>query len=168
MSAKLTILCGMIASGKSSYSDNASKLGSIIVNDDSILYMLHSNNYGLYSESLKILYKSIENYVISSSLMLGLNTILDNGKNCSKSHRSRFLNWGHSFDLQVDAIVFPNQGPEVHAKRRFEHDSRGFTYERWLEIANYHQANYSEPTLKEGFDKVYHISYQDILEGKVF
>jgi len=158
-----------VSSGKSTYSANAAKqYGYIICNDDSILNALHANQYTLYNKDLKILYKSVENQILASCLMLKLPVILDDAKNVSAKRRSRFVSWCHSFDVLIEAIVFPNQSPEVHAKRRFEHDSRGFTYERWLEIAQYHQSVYSEPTLEEGFDKVYNISYEDILNGRVF
>ena len=45
---KIQVLCGMIASGKSTYANNAARSGTICINDDAIVNMLHANNYDLY------------------------------------------------------------------------------------------------------------------------
>ena len=67
-----------------------------------------------------------------------------------------------------EAIIFKNEGPEVHATRRWQSDSRGHTYDYWLKVATRHQEMQSEPTLDEGFDKVHRISYEEIVSGFVF
>ncbi len=72
-----------------------------------------------------------------------------------------------SFDVQCEALVFENAGPEVHARRRFAADPRGHEYEYWSKVATVHNANWEFPSLLEGFDAIHHISFEDIKAGKV-
>lgn len=157
----------MIASGKSSYAKNAAKQGIICLNDDSIVNMLHGDEYTLYDQKLKILYKTIENSVISTALAMNKMILIDRGLNISVNGRNRWIALAKSFDIPCEAIVFENDGPEIHAQRRANSDSRGHNYEYWIRVANIHQAEYKEPSLEEGFDKIHHISFEEIQQGKV-
>ena len=56
----IKLLVGCIASGKSTYCRNAAKAGTIIINDDDIVNMLHGGQYGLYDKKLKII-RSLDN-----------------------------------------------------------------------------------------------------------
>lgn len=164
---KLQILVGPIAAGKSTYSLSAARQGVLCVNDDSIVNMLHANDYTLYNTNLKILYKSIENHIICMGTSMGKIVLVDRGLNCSLQGRKRWLAIANSFDIPCEAIVFKNDGPEVHAQRRFESDSRGHSIEYWKRVANIHNKAYSEPTLEEGFSAVHKISFDEIKSGKV-
>jgi len=53
---KIQILVGMIASGKSTYSKHAARLGFIVVNDDAIVNAVHGEDYTLYDKKLKLLW----------------------------------------------------------------------------------------------------------------
>ena len=57
-----------------------------------------------------------------------------------------------------EAVVFKNEGPEIHAKRRSEGDARGYNYDYWLKVASHHYSNYAEPELSEGFDTIHQMS----------
>jgi len=164
---KIYVLVGMIASGKSTYCKNAAKHNQVIVNDDDIVNMLHADDYTLYDKKLKILYKSIENNIISLGLCMGKTIVIDRGLNVSKRGRQRWVAIARSFDILCEAIVFPKDKNEVHAKRRFEKDNRGHSYDYWLKVANEHDRQYEEPTCVEGFDKVHHIQYTDITGGLI-
>lgn len=164
---KIYTLVGMIASGKSSYCKNAAKQGCIIVNDDSIVNMLHGDDYSLYNNQLKVFYKSIENQIIATALCMGMPVIVDRGLNVSKSGRQRWLALAKSFDVPCEAIIFPHDGAETHAKRRTEHDGRGHPPEYWSRVAKIHDGLYSEPTVEEGFDQVHRIAYDEIISGRV-
>ena len=157
----------MICSGKSTYASNAAKKGLIICNDDSIVNLLHGNHYTLFNKKLKILYKSIENHILTMSLGMGLSVLVDRGLCVSAKGRRRWLSLAKSFDVPCEAIVFPNEGPEVHAKRRFEQDNRGHTYEYWLKTAQAHYDNYMVPSWEEDFAKVHFITWQEIKKGRV-
>lgn len=164
---KLQVLVGMIASGKSTYCKNAVRKGYLCMNDDAIVNMLHSDEYTLYDKSLKILYKSIENHVIGTGLAMQKTVLVDRGLNVSVQGRQRWIALARSFDVECEAIMFPHDGAEAHAKRRFEGDSRGHTYDYWLMVAQAHNKIFSTPTLEEGFSNVTYVSFKEILEGKV-
>jgi predicted kinase len=165
---KIQLLVGMIASGKSTYSKNAAKKGILCVNDDSIVNMLHADQYVMYDKKLKILYKSIEINIVINALSLGKTVVIDRGLNVSLQGRKRWISLANSFDVPCEAIVFKNEGPDVHARRRTSSDPRGYAFEYWLEVAKYHNNSYSEPSELEGFEVINHISFEDIQNGKVF
>jgi len=164
---KIQILCGMIAAGKSSYCKLAAKKGMLILNDDAIVNMLHADDYTLYSTDLKVLYKSVENHVIGTSLAMGRSVIVDRGLNMSLAGRRRWLALAQSFDVPCEAIHFKNDGPEEHARRRTQSDGRGHTWEYWLRVAELHNSLYIPPTKEEGFDAIYDIGFDEIQQGKV-
>jgi predicted kinase len=164
---KLQVLVGPIASGKSTYARAAAKSGVICMNDDAIVNMLHADDYTLYDKSLKVLYKSVENHIIGTALAMQRVVMVDRGLNVSVRGRKRWIALANSFDVPCEAIVFKNEGPEVHAQRRAHMDSRGHTFEYWLRVANRHQSEYVEPTLEEGFSAIHTISFDEIQEGKV-
>lgn len=159
---KVQVLCGMIASGKSTYCQNVAKTGAICVNDDAIINMVHSDNYALYDKNLKILYKSIENQAIVTALALGRTVVIDRGLNCNPSGRKRWIALAKSLDVCCEAVAFKNEGPLVHANRRNNSDSRGRDLDYWLRVANIHNAEYVEPSTEEGFDSVRHITWEEI------
>lgn len=164
---KLQVLVGMIASGKSSYARSAAQKGIICLNDDAIVNMLHADDYTLYDKSLKVLYKSVENHVIGTALAMQRVVMVDRGLNVSVRGRKRWIALANSFDVSCEAIVFKNEGPEVHATRRSQMDSRGHPFEYWLKVAKRHQSEYQEPSVDEGFAAVHYISFGEIQEGKV-
>ena len=161
---ELQILIGMIASGKSSYASLAAKNGYLCLNDDAIVNMLHCD-YTQYSKQLKILYKSIENHVIVTSLAMGKNLIVDRGLNVSLQGRKRIISLANSFDVDCHAIVLKRESPEIHAERRFNSDSRGHTFDYWLNVAKTHDAIYVAPSLEEGFQRITEVSFKDIQEN---
>lgn len=165
---KIFVLTGMIASGKSTYCKNAAKKGFIILNDDSIVNLVHADDYTLYDKKLKILYKGIENQLIALGVALDKSIIIDRGLNISLRGRKRWLALAGSFDVPCEAICFTNDGPEVHAKRRFDSDSRNHGYDYWLDVAKHHNSVYAIPSLDEGFDKIHHISFEEVQKGVVF
>jgi len=153
-SPSIKILVGMIASGKSTYCRKASKEGDIIVNDDSIITSIHGGNYTLYDEKLKPLYKSIESNIIHSAILAGRNVIIDR-TNLSRKVRARYIFIAKSLGVQSELIVMPMRSPEDHAIMRSNSDSRGHSFERWLEVANKHRAQYEVPSqTEEQFDSI--------------
>lgn len=155
----LNLLCGMIASGKSTHATELAKNNWIIVNDDSIVNALHANNYTLYNKRLKPLYKLIENTMINGAVLMNIDVAID--RTClSKSMRSRYIALANTLDVPIICTVFPIEHPEVHAHRRCNHDNRGYSYEHWLKVARSHLATYEQPSLSEGFQKI--INLKDI------
>jgi predicted kinase len=165
---KIQVLVGMIASGKTSYAHEAAKKGIICVNDDAIYNMIHANNYNLYNKDCKILYKSIENHIISQALCMGKTVLVDRGLNVSKRGRQRYIALAKSFDVNIEAITFENEGYEIHGERRFNSESRGLSRSVWLNCALAHSKIWAYPTLDEGFSSVKPIKFEEIKQGKVF
>ncbi len=145
---------GMIASGKSTYSKERAEQGAIIANDDSFVMAVHGGNYQLYDKSLKVIYKSVEHTIITHAIALGRDVIID--KVCmTRAARRRYIALAASLDVPSVVVKFKKESKEVHARRRFEHDSRNISYERWLGVAERHETDWEEPDQGiEGFDQL--------------
>lgn len=168
MKQHVQILCGPICAGKTTYSSNCARRGIITVNDDALVNALHAGSYALYSQNLKPLYKQVENLAVTTALSLGRSVVVDRGTNNRPDSRRRWVGLAHSMDVPVVAIIFPDEGPEVHARRRVEADGRGLDYRYWLKVAQHHQAQ-SLPILpSEGFDRVVDINWSDIQAGDCY
>lgn len=155
----IEILCGPISCGKSTYAHNRAKDGAIVINDDAIVKMLHGGDYTLYDSTLKPLYKSIENHIITHAVAVGLNVIIDR-TNHLKSTRARYVSIAKSLDEDVKLVLFDwGVAPEISANRRFTSDSRGLSLDIWLAVANRHKQEYESPTLAEGYQEL--IEYDD-------
>lgn len=141
----MEILVGPIASGKSTYAKKEAGKGALIVNDDAIVTAVHGGHYLLYDESLKPLYKSIENTIIQMGLLLNRTVIIDR-PNYSRITRMRYIGLAKSLDKNVIVIEFPDEGVEVHAKRRVK-DSRGYPLDYWKKVYLRHQSLYDEPDM---------------------
>jgi predicted kinase len=167
MQAKLQILVGMIASGKSTYCRNAARSGAIIVNDDSIVNAVHANDYTLYDKDLKVLYKSTENHLIAVAIGMGRTVVIDRGLNLSLTGRKRWLALAGSFDVPVEAVEFRIESPKIHASRRVRSDPRGHDFAYWTRVAESHLNDHERPTLEEGFAMIHQISIEEIDAGRV-
>lgn len=150
----IEILVGPIASGKSTYAKEKAKQGWVIYNDDAIVNAIHAGFNNLYSKELKPLYKHVENELIRYSLCHKLNIIIDR-PNLKCKTRKRYIDIAHKYQTTAHIIMFPFELPEVHAARRFNSDSRGYSYEDWIIVAKKHLSYYESPDLeKENFDSI--------------
>ena len=151
----MELLLGPIASGKSTYCRQAADEGAIIVNDDAIVMAIHGGDYRLYKESLKPLYKNIENSIIGIALSMGLRVVVDR-PNHSIQMRNRYVALGNSFDVPVDFIMFKRELPNVHAERRFVNDARGHSLDYWINVAIAHNSLYEAPCAAiENFSNIF-------------
>lgn len=153
------LLIGTIGSGKSLYSRQEVKKGSIVINDDAVVTALHGGNYKEYDNALKKLYKSVETSILTHSIAMGLDVIIDKGLLLTKSSRKRWLGLAESFDIPAVGICFPFSLPETHAERRMGNDGRGHDKEYWTKVCRHHQEIYEEPTLDEGFSEILQARY---------
>ena len=163
---RLIVLVGMIASGKSTLAKKLASEGAVIVNDDAIVTAVHGGDYTLYERRLKPLYKSIENHITTTGIALGRCVVVDRGVNVSRSARARWVALARSLDIPSIAVCFPNEGAHVHAERRHTHDARGCSFESWLEVAKRHEADFSIPTLDEGFNRVVLVDHSELFSTK--
>jgi predicted kinase len=151
--ATAEILIGTIAAGKSIWARNRASNGWIVINDDNLVMSLHLN-YQLYDKKLKPLYKSIENHIFCSSILMGNNVIVDRALNLTRKSRSRWIALANSFDIPISAVVFDFCDPQVHAERRIASDGRGYDVAFWKKVAEHHIKIYEPPSLDEGFSTI--------------
>jgi predicted kinase len=159
--AKVEVLVGMIASGKSTYAKLRASQGAVIINDDAIVEAVHAGNYGLYNAAIKAVYKSAENVILTTALAIGRDVVVDRGVNIRRDSRRRFIGLAASLDTEINAVVFPRFLPSVHARRQYDHDSRNHDVEYWGRVARSHDAEYDKPKNSEGFDGIYSAEFID-------
>jgi predicted kinase len=144
----IEILMGMIASGKSSYCKQKAKEGFLVMNNDSIITMLHGGDYTLYNEECKPIYKELELEGIETPLYYGKSVIVDR-TNLQAKTRLKYLDIAKVLAVPVNLIVFKRESPEIHAKRRADSDGRGHDYEYWLKVAKLHYSQWEDPAVEE-------------------
>jgi len=150
---RLEILCGMIASGKTTFAKIRARQGAIIVNDDSIVNAIHADQYHLYNVKYKPIYKTIETNLIMAGLSQGCDVVID--RICGEAEtRKRFIALGKLFGAFVECFMFAKVDPKEHARRRFKSDPRGMSLELWESVAKKHAESYEEPGFEEGFDAI--------------
>jgi predicted kinase len=150
--SKCIILVGNIGSGKSTWVKEQGK-GALIINDDSIVLAVHGGADKSYSTGLKPLYKTIENIIFGFAATNNLDIVVDR-PNLSIRTRRRYVGLAHSFDMNVQAIIFPFENPRLHAERRMKDDGRGYTVEYWERVAANKNQNYEPPDKSEGFQEI--------------
>ena len=154
MNNKIFMLIGNIASGKSTWCKQfkSTHLETIIINDDAVVELIEGDEHG-YSQKFKRLYKSIEDAILRTGIFLGVDIIVDR-PHMSETSRKRVLGIASSLDIPVIAVMFKVELPEIHAKRRFDNNSRGHDYDDWLKVAHKKNKEFVQPTLKEGFYEI--------------
>jgi predicted kinase len=150
------LLIGQIASGKSTFAKEKAKQGCVIINDDTIVNMIHGTNH-LYKEGFKPLYKSIENHILFTSVCMGLNVVIDRALDIRKESRARWIKTANSLDTDIIAVVFKKEDSMIHAKRRYYSDCRDISLTEWEEVAIQFDKDYTEPVLEEGFSKIIYV-----------
>ena len=91
MPRTVIIVIGPMCSGKSTFCQAAAKAGYLIANDDAIVTAVHGGTYGLYSKSLKPLYKGIELEIIRTGLAVGRDVIVDRATNMNLHCRRKYI-----------------------------------------------------------------------------
>lgn len=145
----MEILVGPIASGKSTYARRRAADGAIVVCDDDLVLACHAGLYDMYDPRLKPMYMAMEAAVITHAASLGRDIVVDTGGR-TRSRRSRFAALGRSLGYTPRAVLFEWKDAETHARRRFEHDPRGYSYERWLTVALRHEQEFQPVAPEEG------------------
>lgn len=146
---RMTLLVGPIASGKSTYAEARAREGALTVCDDALVLAVHGGVYALYNEMDKPLYTALETAIITHARSTATDVVIDRGGR-TKAQRTRFATLGRALGFEVDAVLFEWYVPWVHAERRFTHDPRGLTLEKWEDVAIRHQAEFQPLTADEG------------------
>lgn len=151
---RLEILVGMVCSGKSVYARKRADEGVLIVCHDALTQGLHGGAYR-YEQGLRDCYRRMEEDLVKRAFQAGRDAIIDR-THLTRESRQRWINFAKwpsfaEWDLPtVVAVAFPIESPEVHARRRFESDPRGRTFEEWLFVADHHWTQAQEDPLHEG------------------
>jgi predicted kinase len=152
---RLEVLIGMVGSGKSQYARKRAKDGAIIVCHDNLTEMLHCEYR--YEQGLRECYRRMEEAIAREAIRAGRDVVVDRCHLTAESRR-RWLDFANWIGLgsSVVAVAFPVEAPEVHARRRFEADPRGRTYDEWLFVAQHHfeQAQAEPLSEDEGFVEI--------------
>lgn len=129
----IELLIGNIASGKSTYAKLRVQEGWFCVSDDAIINMLLADQYHMYKREYEQLITKLMHVVTRRLVSAEKNIVIDSAWNIALVQR---LEYKVLFpETKVLETEFPREAPEVHARRRVEHDPRGGTYETWLEVA---------------------------------
>ncbi len=145
----MEILVGPIASGKSTYARQRADAGALVVCDDEIVNLVHGGNYLLYDKALKPLYAAVEYAIVTAAATARRNIVIDTGGR-TRDKRTRFAALGRSLGYEVKAVLFPWHDPEEHARRRFNSDPRGMTFDQWRRVAVEHERQFQPVTPIEG------------------
>ncbi len=161
---RIEILIGMIASGKSLYARQRADEGALVISHDSLTNMLHTRYR--YEQGLRECYRRMEESLVWAALAAGRHAVVDR-THLTREARKRWIQWVRHYDslntfdgrgptTPIIAVAFPIESPEVHARRRFDADARGRSYEEWLRVAQHHaeQARLEPLDPAEGFDEI--------------
>jgi hypothetical protein len=158
---KLEVLCGMIASGKSSYARMRARDGALVVAHDDLTAMLHAEYR--YEQGLRECYRRMEEAIVVQAILVGRDVVIDR-THLTRESRARWVVFKRNAMLPLDswrtlqlvAVAFPIESPCVHAERRFLADPRGRSLADWIDVAVHHHAQtQSEPlSLEEGFTEI--------------
>ena len=149
--SKCILLCGLPASGKSTYADKHFPMGNIMSTD--IVIENIARSYGMtYDAAFKNLISFAENVMwkhIDWSIEVGNDIIIDR-TNLSAKSRKKFIDKLKPYGYTFEAIVFPT--PEKEEWERRLNSREGKTIPQ--NVLDSMVQNYEQPTIAEGFTKV--------------
>lgn len=153
MKPRLYQFIGTIASGKSTLAGVMASRRVLIINDDSVVTMLHGGNYLGWRRELKEVYRASMMGIAKEALLRRHSVVVDNC-GLTARRRARFIAVAREAGAEAVAVRFRFDTPEEHARRRFEHDSRGVSLGKWTEIARHHFGELEPPLLEEGYTAI--------------
>lgn len=138
--AKIEVLVGMIGSGKSTFARRRAREGALVISHDWLTEMLHAEYR--YEPGLRDCYRQMEDALARWALVWGRDVVVDR-THLTRESRRRWLDLAAILAtpaVAVFAVAFPIDEPDVHARRRFESDPRGRSFQIWLDVATHHYA----------------------------
>lgn len=156
---EIRLICGFSGSGKSTYAKLlANENNWIIINDDSIVSMLHGDPK-TYDKELKVLYKSLENIIVAFGVSLSKSVIIDR-PNLTKQTRKRWISLAKCYDVPVTISINSMTDYtylDTLVERRMT-NGRGHTSDYWKNVINDQMKRFQYPSINEGFNKIYYFS----------
>lgn len=158
MEARLTVLVGNIASGKSAATKLIrerfpKRLPVLVASHDDIVSMVHSGRYTAFKPELKSLYKSMMYSIITEGIKTGHHVIVDNC-NSTVMKRADLVGAARGANPKTycETIEFRIEDPAIHAHRRAVSDDRGHSFQKWLSVAREINDRFEPVGPDEGFD----------------
>jgi predicted kinase len=158
----IEVLCGMIASGKSTYARRRADEGALVVSHDDLTQMLHARYR--YEQELREPYRRMEEAIVSEIWRAGRDVVVDR-THLTRESRRRWIDHADwiGAGASLVAVAFPIEPPAIHARRRTLHDPRGRPHDEWLRVAEHHhdQAQAEPLDIAEGFAEIRRIGRDD-------
>lgn len=156
----IEILCGNIASGKSTYAKERARQGALVVSHDALRTAIHGGLY-MYDKELKDMYWAIQTALIAAGLRAGRDVVVD-ARNHTEQKRARLIAIAAQEGEPCAATVFEREEPMVHADRRGRTGSRGVSGATWVKVAEETDAEWQEPNATEGLDSITYIRHREM------
>jgi predicted kinase len=145
------IMCGLIASGKSTWARKKAKeeLTTIIICKDNLREMIKAEY--VFDYTYEDLIESIDCFTFRKALQKGFNVIVDE-TNITRSKRAFWVNkvneYNALFDdgVKIELVYFTSKEGNV-ARRMGNH--RGYTEERWQFVYDGMLKTFEEPSIDE-------------------
>lgn len=128
----IEVLVGMIGTGKTTYAKDRALEGAHVVCRDQLEEMFTAGTKKYHSPTWLI--HATEEKIVELSAYNQRSIVIDR-TNLNRKTRKRWLQIASRFQTDIIAVVFPPEFPWVCAKRRFDHDPRGVSLEKWEEVA---------------------------------
>ena len=146
-------MVGNIGSGKSTKTKKLVKQkGFVCVSRDAIRYMLGSGKY-IFDPKLEPLVFRITKICVEQFLKNKINVILDE-TNISKSIRKVWIKLGKQYKYKIITYVMPRLTIDKCIKRRMISPHSKESKRQWEKVWEYFDLMYSEPSKKEGINKI--------------
>lgn len=165
---KLEVLCGMIASGKSTYARKRADEGALVVSHDDLTAMLHVRYR--YEQELRACYRAMEEDLVYRALRAARDVVIDR-THLTRESRQRWIVYARAIrgmaiwktPPAIVAVRFPIDAAHIHATRRLESDPRGRSFLEWHQVALHHaeQARAEPLERSEGFDRIEEVAHVD-------
>lgn len=143
----IEVLVGMIASGKSTYARHRADHGALVISHDDLTAMLHARYR--YEPDLRDEYLSMMVHMARVGVLSGRDVVIDR-THLTREARRVWVQAAADLGVPCQAVAFPIEPYQVHAYRRHQHDARGRSLERWLEVAIHHAAQAAAEPLGAG------------------
>ncbi len=152
---KLTILVGNISSGKSTWCNEQIDNGMLLSKDDARkAFAVSIGEKYIYDHVLEEFIHSITLDLLEGMCYIGTENIVLDETNMSKYTRLPFIQVAKKYGYDVEALIFPDKGEDIHVQRRLK-DNHGDTSEEvWRDVYRRKQGSYEEPTKDEMIDNI--------------
>jgi tRNA uridine 5-carbamoylmethylation protein Kti12 len=142
---KVFLLCGFPGSGKSTWSRDQVQYGAIIVDQDSIRRMIHSQY--VFDEKKEPVVESMSHACLRVALENTDYVIVDETFLTAESRDKVICEVGKfTRDHDIYVLVFPETGDNLKYRM---HDARGYTKDQWADVLEKLKNKFEAPNIYE-------------------